>query len=163
MKKKLNIILIIVVISIWGSAGYRFVKNYFLPSLPIIKENRSLSAQQFTIKRDTFIMKKIDRDPFLSKYYEQPKIAVVKPNRTKTILKKPVEPAIPLVWPDVQYFGYIKSDSKKELALIKVEGKLYRLHAGESVNGLIIKNVMKDHIQTSFNKENRQFKILKNQ
>ena len=73
MKKRINILLIIVVCSLWGYIGYRLISNQIHDSKPdhIIDNYRT---GLINIKRDTFAFEPLKRDPFLNKgiAYERP-------------------------------------------------------------------------------------------
>ena len=63
----------------------------------------------------------------------------------------------PTSWPEIQYFGYIKSGNSNELAVIKIDGKLQRLRKGEIKQGILVNSVFRDSVIVHFNKEKRTF------
>lgn len=101
--------------------------------------------------KDTFNLAVFKRDPFLDKLKFEKKIINrkenSKPQKTskKTFAKKKVESRI--TWPKLKYFGYMKgSDNKGELALIKINNKLQRVRAKESVNEIYVQSVFADSV-----------------
>ncbi|MDD2987147.1 hypothetical protein [Flavobacterium sp.] len=155
-KKKINIILLIIVIGLWGSVTYRFAKPYFIANDigTIAKSAPTYSDTKMPFK-DTFEMKTIQRDPFLNRLVNNPTVSKVKyPLKTGSpILKK--EPTVKKPVPFIEYYGYIKSGSGqgKELIMIKNNGVLFKLKLGEEREGLKVLKIFKDSVQFSFNKE----------
>lgn len=161
MKKKINIILIIAVLGLWGLVGYRFLRNYFAKEgSTAYHQDTNFASQKIVIQRDTFIMKPLIRDPFLS-------VGLVN-NTTKPIpvnyshaaqrqqkLPKVKAPAAP--WPEIIYYGYIKSGKNTEVAVIKINGQLVRMKKGETKNNFLIKGVYKDSIVIIYYKEKKTF------
>ena len=112
-KKKINIILIIIVLSLWGTVGYRALNRQFTDNEVILEKQSKLdNATINQINKDTFKLEKINRDPFLNKQF-QTAVAVPRPviSHYKAV-KKTVIPIIPkgdqnLRWPSLSYHGYI--------------------------------------------------------
>ena len=61
-------------------------------------------------------------------------------------------------WPQLQYFGYIKSNTQ-ELVLLKIDSKLHKLKLNDEVNGLIVKKKYKDSIEVFFNSQSKTIHI----
>ena len=162
MKKKINILLIVVVGGLWGTVGYRFINNYFFnnPVNNIVAGN-TVHTSKLVTQRDTFLLENINRDPFLNKIVSVGSGESV-PKRNIGHIKKytPVIKAVapPKYWPEVQYYGYIKSAKNNEVVLLKINGQLFKLHKGESKNELTVQNVYKDSIALLFYKEKKIFK-----
>lgn len=161
-KKKINIILIIIVLALWGTVGYRALNHQFIDNELIFeKQNQNDNTTINQINKDTFELEKISRDPFLNKQFQ---IAVAP---TKTIIsyhktvKKVVISNIPkrdpnLNWPTLSYHGYIGSKERNEdLVLLTIDSKLRKLKLNDPVNGLIVKKRYKDSIEVYFNAETR--------
>jgi hypothetical protein len=157
-KKHINIVLIIAVISLWGTVLYKYV-NRFLTTNELVYTQQNLSIPIVAkIEKDTFTIYPLERDPFLGK------LLVKKQNNFKTknpVIKsfvKNIEPKITSPFPRIQYFGYIKSQDKSEkLILLKVNNKLERVRLKANIDGLIIEKIYKDSIEVLFNKEKRIF------
>lgn len=164
MKKKINILLIVAVGGLWGTVGYRFINNYFFnnPVNNIIAGN-TVHTSKLVTQRDTFLLENINRDPFLNKIVairSNEGVSAITRNTGRikkyTPVIKPVAP--PKYWPEVQYYGYIKSAKNNEVVLLKINGQLFKLHKGESKNELTVQNVYKDSVALLFYKEKKIFK-----
>ncbi len=161
MKKKINIVLIIVVLGLWGTVGYRTVNQYFFSKKLIIKTmdlNKELNANQ--INKDTFQMENSIRDPFLNKQ-DQSMVPSTKKIYSKSLnIKKNVaqtfKPKEFINWPSISYHGYIQSKvNNEELILVKINEKMHKLKINEEVEGVTLKKVYKDSIEFVFNKEKK--------
>lgn len=164
-KKKINIILIIAVLALWGTVGFRVVNRHFTSNEETIEN--SLQKNSFTLKlinKDTFILEKIDRDPFLNKQFQAENTVFRKiisnfPSIKKTTVSKSPLNTPTLSWPELIYYGYIGSKEKnEELVLLKIDSKLCKLKLNESYNGLIVKKKYKDSIEVFFNSQKRIIK-----
>ena len=165
MKKKINIVLILVVAGLWGTVGYRFISNYLSSD---ISDNIMGTKNNYTAKlvtqRDTFLMERIARDPFLNRGVAEASISkqsvVPKRNSNSTVNKVQLPKPVPQVkyWPEIQYLGYMKSGKENEVVLLKINGQLMRMRKGESRNDLTIHTVYKDSVAVLFNKEKKFFK-----
>ncbi|MNK39494.1 hypothetical protein D3C87_581040 [compost metagenome] len=164
-KKKINIILIIVVLGLWGTVGFRTINRYFgndAINLSSEVQNREISLKK--INKDTFELKKIGRDPFLNKQFIE-KPAFVAAVSYHAPIRKAVKP-LPTVpkpkfdtpWPQLQYYGYIKSNNL-ELVLLKIDSKLHKLKLNDEVNGLIVKKKFKDSIEVVFNSQSKIIRL----
>lgn len=159
-KKKINIILILIVLGLWGTVGYRTISRYFGVDNGIINpeiQNREISLKK--INKDTFELEKVARDPFLNKQFTEKKI-VTAPIAYHLPIKKTVKPLpLPKIksdinWPQLKYFGYLKSNNL-ELVLLKIDSKLHKLKLNDEVNGLIVKKKFKDSIEVVFNSQSK--------
>lgn len=163
-KKRINIALIILVLGLWGAIGYKTINQYFFSKTQFISEAKLNIPSHFTkIKKDTFNLETIQRDPFLNKS----SIRLVDNSIAERIYVKPqlinkpiIQPKLIVSWPSVFYYGYIKSRGKtEELILVKIENNLHKLRKNSEVDGLIIKKVFNDSIEVLFNKEKRMIII----
>lgn len=167
-KKKINIVLIIIVLGLWGAVGYKTITQYFFSKGLIIntdKTNYKLNLN--LINKDTFLLENIPRDPFLDEQNhtinpivieQYPQISILKVS-SKTVDLKPKEI---IRWPSISYHGYIKSNGKnQELILLKIDGKLFRVRNNDIVQKLTVKELTNDSIEVSYNQE-RRFFYLKN-
>lgn len=160
-KKKINIALILVVLGLWGTVAYKAISQYFFSNELAFSGVQNQANVNFSkIEKDTFNLETIGRDPFLNKSTAP----VIKPAASATtVFKKPantqpkiVKPKEILLWPEVHYYGYIKSREKKEeLILVKIQNKLYKLRKNDQIDGLFIKKVYNDSVEVYFNKEKR--------
>jgi len=155
-RKTLNIILIIVTFSVYGSIVYKYfggtLSSEIIPSL----DTRFLlpKVNQVTLK-DTFVLKITDRDPFLDKTYRirHKKVdnnnALLIPSSSKIEQKnKP--------WPIIEYLGFTKSNTRKnKTAILRIDGKLYRKRQGVVFDDFKIVFVNNDSIEVQFYDEKR--------
>ncbi|MDP5201884.1 hypothetical protein [Flavobacterium sp. DG2-3] len=159
-KKKINILLIIVVLSLWGTVGYRTIKRYFTDNDGFANSeisNHNVSLKK--INKDTFELKKIGRDPFLNKQYNEKPAFVASVSYhapAKKVIKAAPAPKVNsnISWPQLQYYGYIKSNDQ-ELVLLKIDSKLHKLKLNNEVNGLVVKKKFKDSVEVFFNSQRR--------
>ncbi|MFP9100749.1 hypothetical protein ACLI09_16995 [Flavobacterium sp. RHBU_24] len=148
MKKELNIILIIVVISLWGTVAYKYFKNYFFASTIESENIVANNYQNLEIVRDTIAFQYLDRDPFLAT--PSPSIAegknnnsIVKPKYKNAVVNPVQQEIIPM--PEIIYYGYIKSGTK-EFALLKVNETLLRLQKQQVKNNIRVKSFSKNDL-----------------
>lgn len=163
MKKKINIVLTVVVLGLWGTVGYRAVNQYFFSKKLVVKAmdlNKELTANQ--INKDTFHMENSIRDPFLNKQSQSSvPIAIIRYSKTSNIKHK--TSTTPIIkskkyinWPSISYHGYIQSKANnEELILVKINEKMHKLRINEEVEGVTLKKVYKDSIEFIFNKEKK--------
>lgn len=158
-KKTINIILILVVLSLWGTVGYKYINRFFGDDeLDYTLSNTYNYDAISIIKKDTFALHPLTKDPFLNKVFSKPTTAPIIVRSTPVVKKEP-EPKIITPFPYVQYFGYIKSkDKKEELILIKVNNRLERVRLNSNIDGLVIKKIYKDSVSVFYNNETRSFK-----
>ncbi|HEX9981227.1 MAG TPA: hypothetical protein VGB50_11750 [Flavobacterium sp.] len=158
MKKKVNVLLILVVTTLWGFVGYRYLNRYFQP---VDVVNNTLPEQSVgqvqDFQKDTFEMKPIPRDPFLNASVAP----VIKEHRSikarQVLVQKIVRPKA--AFPQINYFGYLKSgDKSKELVILKVNNNMIKMRLGEVVDGLRAVKISKDSIRLAFNGEQRSFR-----
>ncbi|GEP50165.1 hypothetical protein FNO01nite_08370 [Flavobacterium noncentrifugens] len=99
--------------------------------------NRSIEATLKIRQKDTFALMPLRRDPFLNSTVNSGKAPIRHAVAIKTIKKAEV-PKNVLPFPQVNYYGYIKSNQQqKELVMLKVDDKLVRLRTGESESGIL--------------------------
>lgn len=160
-KKKINIVLIVVVIVLWGSVAYRSINQYFFPNQVYLTNNYEQVNFDFKkVLKDTFQLENLSRDPFLQvnssvnpKPFEirNPKICQIKP-----VVRKEKLPPVPVEWPEISYYGYIKSINKnEELIMIKVNNKLHKVKKNAELQEIKVTNVYKDSIVVKKQKETK--------
>ena len=156
MKKVVNIGLIVFVLVLWGTIVYRYVNNFFY-SQDIKVENYNQYSLIKINKRDTFNLAVINRDPFLGKIAKKP-FTFPKKNISSSAksnkISKPISSKIPTPIPTIQYFGIIKSSSKKdEMIIVKINNEVKKMRLNSEFEGVKINKVFKDSILISFNKK----------
>ena len=119
-KKYLNIALIVLLVCIWGAVIYKYV----IKEDTLLEENVVLSkgmAIDYTIAKDTFVLQLNNRDPFKASKYRR-----IQSTNTTTQAKpsgKSVnKPKALLVWPNINYYGSVKSSQNKtRRVLVKIK------------------------------------------
>ena len=154
-KKNINGVLIFVAVIIWGVLIFKFITPYF-------GTNESVEAsvipsgnfeKKLLHKKDTFLLKSVDYDPFLAKNHSQQKTFVKKITGQKTKKTKRT------TWPKLTYLGFVKSKgNKNKLGLLRVDNKLHRVKPKETVNGLYVYKIYNDSIGLKLGSEKKYFK-----
>ncbi|MFP9119326.1 hypothetical protein ACLI08_16175 [Flavobacterium sp. RNTU_13] len=159
MKKTLNIVLLIVVLMLWGTAIYRYVGGRLInQDSAIPHEAQWAGNSNLNISRDTFTLKPLAYDPFLKTIHYQANNNNNVPYRSTSVKKALNVPKIPVpqpitelpVMPDILYFGYIKSGSCEETALVKVNGKSLRIGKGQTKEGVTVKGCNRKNLVITF-------------
>lgn len=157
MKKVINIGLIVFVLALWGTIVYRYVNNYFYPQSSIIEEDYNQYSLIKINKRDTFNLANLNRDPFLGKITIKYKAISINNNSTIKVsnkISKPISSKISTPIPTIQYFGIIKSSSKKdEMIIVKINNVVKKMRLNSEFEGVKVNKVFKDSILISFNKK----------
>jgi len=148
-KKTINIVLIVIVLAIWGKISYSFfvapkVKDKDVPI------NYPVQVKQQKAKKP-FRLKDVYRDPFLGVLVKH----VVK-LKTTTQAKQDIHKAkSKLSLPKMKYYGYVKNKrTGKTLLMIKINGKMERVHLRTHYKGIFFKRIVKDTLFVSFDKKN---------
>lgn len=159
MKKKINIILVLVVILLWSTVVWRSVKNFLVQ--PTNTEN-TIAYEQVNlnkINKDTFELEKLNSDPFLKKSIIVGSNSLESTNGIKPINKQKKVPLPSLRKSDIkkvelseilkiQYVGYLKSTNQiVETAIVRINGNIKSMIVGKKYDGIIVKKVFKDSIQ----------------
>jgi len=155
MKKVINIGLIFFVLGLWGTIVYKYINNYFYSDNIIANSNIKQYSLIKINERDTFSLASLNRDPFLGKTTKKHKaISINNSSKIKVSNKisKPTSSKISTSIPTIQYYGIIKSSSKKdELVIVKINNIVQKLRLNSEYNGVRIKKVFKDSILISYN------------
>lgn len=168
MKKKINIALILIVLTVWGLVASKTLKQYFFLDKKINKDkiyNSNLKTNH--VNKDTFSLNHIDRDPFLNKENIIINSSLSqKPHYTNNIIRRKLKPEIIkqveiLNWPLISYHGYINSKDRKDelLILVNIDKKLHKLKLNEQSEGITVKKIYKDSIEIDFNRERKIFRL----
>lgn len=150
MKKSVNYLLFLTVLSLWGIVGYKTYKNYFQQSNQTSSnfEEVQISNPLKLTEKDTFALLPLERNPFTAN--EHLKLSNSNAPK-KTIIKVSTRKSADNPFPIIQYFGYIKSTaSKEEIVLIKIDGALVRIRKGESHRGIKITKIYQDSVLISY-------------
>jgi hypothetical protein len=160
MKKKLNIVLLVLVFGLWGTVIYKYISQYLVSNELVTNGQQEISSNEITIKdKDTFDLKPLKRDPFLNKRYDFSNRKKVFEANKRSIIHSPAINIQQKNFPEIKYFGYIKPlHGNGELFLIKVNGKLLKLKSNEVKEGVKVVKIFKDSIKVSFNDETKIIK-----
>lgn len=168
VKKRINIILIIVVLALWGTVGYRAFNRQFSGNKVFLeKQNQDSNVTLKQINKDTFKLEKISRDPFLNKQLQSMIATSTRSTSNYVSVKKTIIPVAPkadpnISWPILIYYGYFGSkEGNQELVLLKVDSKLCKLKINTPYNGLVVKKKYRDSIEVSFNSERKIVRLKK--
>lgn len=144
-KSLINKGLIAVVAIVWLLIGYRLVNNFFGKS-EIMEYQAPLETAmpENLLKRDTFQLSLLKRDPFLGTYAKSSK----KSRNTATISNTPIIRTPKTVqWPKIEYYGFVKSENNSSpLLLFKVNDKLHRIRKRGKIDELLVKEVYEDSV-----------------
>ena len=149
MKQK-NIFLLLGVLVIWVFVIKRvftvFGKDPKSTSTTIHMESLGPIPE---FRKDTFELTDLERDPFLEyrairkpiKPVENPKLKEKSPQSVKR------NETSKIIWPKLQYFGFLKGDTKSEkLALIKIDNKLHRIRESGFIDDIKVVEAYKDSV-----------------
>ncbi|WP_264566834.1 hypothetical protein [Flavobacterium sp. N3904] len=168
MKKKINIALILIVLTVWGLVASKTLKQYFfLDKKTNHSKNYNSNLKINQINKDTFSINHIDRDPFLNKESRIITSSLAPKTHFKSpIIKKKLKPELIknveiLNWPVISYHGYINSKDRKDelLLLVNIDKKLHKLKLNEESEGITVKKIYKDSIEIDFNSEKKIFRL----
>ena len=165
MKKKINVALILIVLTVWGLVASKTLKQYFfLDKKTNHTKNYNSNLKINQINKDTFSINHIDRDPFLNKESSVITSSLAQNTHFKsTIIKKKIiiKHVEILNWPLISYHGYINSKDRKDelLILVNIDKKLHKLKLNVQSEGITVKKVYKDSIEIDFNKEIKIFRL----
>tara|TARA_B100000508_G_scaffold141043_1_gene145542 strand:- start:37340 stop:37834 length:495 start_codon:yes stop_codon:yes gene_type:complete len=161
-KKYLNILLIAAIIAIWG---YIIQEVFVTPSEEF--DNTIVSTKSTpSTKKDSssrYVLQANYKDPFRMKSRFSWSLSQTRPpvtNKKKPLKTKRIKQQKKIVWPTVEYKGRIKNHStNNNVAVLKVNGKGYRLSENEMIDELKINSVWKDSVLLVFEGEKKVFTI----
>ncbi len=147
----------VAVLGLWGTVIYKYVDRFFANehSASSIKHSYTLKIDRAIVK-DTFVLDKINRDPFLSRFSEVVKkpVTTARSAPLKIGISKNPPKINNKLFPVVVYYGYIKTvDRPKETIILRFNGKFVRLHLNQDTEGLKVTTLHKDSIKVVYNKE----------
>ncbi|WP_303417002.1 MULTISPECIES: hypothetical protein [unclassified Tamlana] len=157
---------------IWLVVFYRVFNTFFTGDSSVNDITNNVSSRKsslYNFSKDTFILKKIERDPFLGKSrpVRKKKVLIVNDKSSKKSsekgIKKPIKKVMNKnhIWPKLSYYGSLKTgESSSLLFLIKVDNQLHKIKKGDKLQDIIIKKVYRDSITVQMYKESKT--ILRN-
>lgn len=155
-KKKINIVLFILVLSVWGAILYNIASRYFINN-----ENQSFTASSNynskirITQKDSFELVNPKRDPFLNvEHIEKKPVVTVKSKKIGDYIKEKKLPSNNKA-PVIHYFGYITTESNQSTALLKIDNKKVKLVLNQEHDGVKLMKMYRDSIVIAFNKEHK--------
>ena len=104
------------VVIIWGVIIYRVLGAFGDEKVMVPVAPRTVSEDEVRMKKDTFSLLPVERDPFLGHYYKKP--APPKPNSTIPVEK--------VKWPEISYLGLITDTGRSsEVHILQVNGRQF--------------------------------------
>lgn len=156
MKNKKTLYLLIpLAIAIWGNIFYKiYTAMHGDEEVPVSLPNH-LPSETTTELNDTFSIYPDYRDPFFGTMQRKNKSTVSSANSVSNSSIKPGingNTSIQLNFPKIVYGGLIKNEnSKKQLALLLINGNSYTLKIGEQAEHVQLINLFKDSIEVKYN------------
>ena len=150
----LQYLLVIVVLLIWGRVILKLFKNFkFGDTVEVKQLQLNDNFDDYTLT-DTFHLSANYPDPFLSEGLRVTKPVVVSSSSSMPLNNqpKPILENKPVVWPSIAYKGIIKSlASGKQLILIYINDRGFKMTPGNKQGDLILEKVYKDSIVMKWN------------
>lgn len=154
-KKKINIVLLLLVVGVWGSILYNVVGQYFLKNeIQPFNSAITLDTKIKLITKDTFEMALLNRDPFLSIDSKIQKSLIPISNFKKNV-SNVNKSSKTVSFPSVYYFGYITTESNQSTVLLKIDNRKVKLSLNQEHEGVRLQKIYRDSIIILFNKESK--------
>ena len=148
----LQYLLIIVVLRIWGRVILKLFKNFKSKDTVEVAQVQMSDDMDDYKSSDTFHILANYRDPFLSEGLRVTKSPEVNASAPLNMKPKPIAEIKPIIWPSIAYKGIIKSlKTGKELILIYINDRGFKMSPGSKQGDLILEKVYKDSIVVKFN------------
>jgi hypothetical protein len=144
-------LLLILVIGVWGTVGYKIIKG-IQPELPPANNFNSFNnLNNITeIQKDSFKINPPTRDPFLDP-------------ASKTIkIEAPIKKAVQsnLTWPNISYNGsIINAQNRQQLFIVNVNQEQFLVQKGQELLELKIIAGNEQKIQISYKGQRKWFPI----
>lgn len=159
VRRNLNIALIILVVIIYSGLFFRIFQS--TPN-PVEEMQSNLSydrkIENTITNPDTFELNLNKRDPFLDKMKTSYK---AKTSAPRVLKRKTINsvPSIPLIWPNVQYLGFLLGNNETKTVVLRIDKLIVRLNKGEEASGIKLRRIFKDSVEITMK---NQRKIIKN-
>jgi len=162
MKKVFNSILMVALIVIWTAVFYRFygVKGNIEPTVEVTEPIKEVLKRGQQIE-NYINFSEIAHDPFLDVLNKDKEVvlntSVESPNK-RNILSQAINKN--MIWPEIRYYGFVKrNSSKKRLAIIRLDGLIYKVRKSEYIKGEVkLTYVWPDSIEVQINSLKKYFK-----
>jgi hypothetical protein len=155
--KKLTYILLPAVILIWGMIVYRVMNAS--PSGTRVNEAFHNESAAPAVVNDTFSLLANYRDPFRTAPAKKIMTSSGSEVKSSPVKEKKVTTPVVSSWPQIVYGGLIRNQqSKKELAMVQVNGQGNFMRTGDIAGDVRLLKVFKDSIIVSFGKEKKSIR-----
>lgn len=139
-KKTKTYILLVAVLGIWGTIGYKII-NGLTPEEPL-SPNQNIDVSfnpEKRIKQDTFSITEVDRDPFLGTLSRVKSKTTTKPSLNQTQKKTNYQPVI-------TYSGLVKKqNTSDQVFVVSINNNQYLLKKGQIADSVkLLKGNSKD-------------------
>ena len=145
--KRINYILIPVVLSVWGIIFYKiFASLNGSNRVAVINYDRKTGNQ---VQEDQSFKLMVNyRDPFLGKSFESPSNQRPKVSDAGSKIT-PEKKAPESKWPTINFLGTIKKQ-KETFAIMKIQNKTFTMKKGEEIENVKMLMIMKDSVQIQY-------------
>jgi hypothetical protein len=153
MKNRKLAALIILVIFIWGTIGYKIYSGLQRKDNPL---RAVRSHQPENAKAATYHLSLSYPDPFFKRVD-----LAEKPVKRVTVKKidVPVSSPVMVDWSKIQYMGLLyNASTKTHMAIVTIAGREYFIKQGEVVQEFLINEVDKDSIKVIFYNQSKYIK-----
>ncbi len=146
---------------IWGAIIWKVVDmmtgNEAVISETVAKPMEIVSSYQ----EELFVLFADYPDPFLKNYSKtktlKPTKPKPKPKPKKKVPKKPPKPKID--WSFITFNGTIENPrTKKRIAIVNIRNKEYIMTQGDTMLGVLIKQIWEDSVEVNYHMEKRMIK-----
>lgn len=146
-------ILLVAVLGIWGTIGYKIVNGLSPGEVQVTAQNFDVSFNPKQPKQAyTFSINAIEKDPFLGTLSSKKRVSI---STTKsTSIKTDV------AMPTITYGGLIqKQGSNSKVFVVNIDNRQYLLKRGQTVNDVKLLNGNNSYITIRFNGKNHTVKL----
>jgi len=157
-KKKVNYILIPLVLLIWGGVIYTAINGLSNNDDGYVINQALPEVNMDQIKSDSFTLLANYRDPFLKRRYysttsTKNRSSTTNGSKSITNLKKTskVEKKETMNWNFISYHGKIKNQqTTKNVGMLTIKGKDYLINEGETIEEVRLVKLLEDSIKVSY-------------
>jgi hypothetical protein len=149
-KKNRTYILIIAVVAVWGTIGFKIYSN-LNPSMPKAKAVGEIQFKRIEKKASEKIeIQPNYRDPFLGKLYKEKKRTV----KTKKIVHKD-----PVQFPPINFIGLIEGKSVSYIIQINNQQEIFKL--GQTFQGVTLKSAKSKEVTVKYKGKSKTILLRK--
>lgn len=151
-KKKINYILALAVILIWGGIAHSFMGGFGDDEYVL---NQSLpEVEMEEMENDTFLLAVNYRDPFLKRTYYNNSTTKNSSKSTKKKVITEVKKVPTVNWSFISYSGKIKNQQTgKHVGMLNIRGRDYLLNEGETKDEVKLVKLLEDSIKVLYQKK----------